>query len=628
MPEPTVPLTFSADSIVDTVREPLLVLGADLKVWRANRSFYRTFAVTPEETIDRLVYDLGNGQWDIPRLRTLLEEILPQNTSFDDFEVTHEFPSIGRKVMLLNARRLYREPNSTEFILLAFEDITERRRLEDERRELEVRFTSLVKNIRDHSIFTLDPQGHITSWNREAEKILGYTETEVLGQHFSTIFTPEDREAGVPAQELSTAMSEGRAEDERWHMRKNGQRFWALGIVTPTQDASGAHTGYSKILRDMTDRKRAEEGLHQADKRKDEFLATLAHELRNPLAPIRNGLQLLRLTTDPATWAQAREMMERQLAQMVRLVDDLLDISRITRNKLELRKAPVELWAVVQSAVETARPQIEASGHTLTVTLPPQPIHLNADLTRLAQVFWNLLNNSAKYTEPGGRISLVAEMQGGEAVVTVQDNGIGLAAESMSGLFEIFSQVDRSLERAQGGLGIGLALVKGLTEAHGGRVEARSDGVGRGSTFIVRLPVTERKPPAGRPQADATQPASQGRILVVDDNRDGAASLAMLLTVMGNDTRTAHDGLEGVELAEAFRPDLIVLDIGLPKLNGYDACRRIREKPWAKDTLIVAATGWGQDDDRRRSKEAGFDYHLVKPVEAAELNRLLAERKT
>jgi CheY-like chemotaxis protein len=322
-------------------------------------------------------------------------------------------------------------------------------------------------------------------------------------------------------------------------------------------------------------------------------------------------------------------MMERQLVQMVRLVDDLLDISRITRNKLELRKAPVELWAVVQSAVETVRPQIEARGHVLTVTLPPQPIHLNADLTRLAQVFWNLLNNSAKYTEPGGRISLVAEMQGGEAVVTVQDNGIGLAAESMPGLFEIFSQVDRSLERAQGGLGIGLALVKGLTEAHGGRVEARSEGVGQGCTFVVRLPVTERKFPAGRPQGgDATQAAAQGRILVVDDNRDGAASLAMLLTVMGNDTRTAHDGLEGVELAEAFRPDLIVLDIGLPKLNGYDACRRIREKPWAKDTLIVAATGWGQDDDRRRSKEAGFDHHLVKPVDAAELNRLLAERKT
>jgi len=628
MPDPTPPLPLTADDIVDTVREPLLILAADLRVRRANRSFYQMFRVAPGDTEGRLIYELGDHQWDIPALRRLLEEVLPQNTVFDDFEVAHDFESIGRKVMLLNARRVYRDSNRTESILLAIEDITERRRLEDERRELETRFTSLVKNIRDHSIFTLDPEGRITSWNREAERILGYGEAEALGQRFSIIFSPEDQQAGVPAQELRTALSEGRAEDERWHLRKNGERFWALGIVTPTQDATGAHTGYSKILRDLTDRKRAEEGLLLADRRKDEFLATLAHELRNPLAPIRNGLQLLRLTTDPATWAQAREMMDRQLAQMVRLVDDLLDISRITRNRLELRKAPVELWAVVQSAVETARPQIEASGHTLTVTLPPVPIHLDADLTRLAQVFWNLLNNSAKYTKPGGRIALTAELKGGEAVVTVQDNGIGIPAESLPNLFEMFSQVDRSLERAQGGLGIGLALVKGLTEAHGGRVEVYTEGAGHGCTFVVRLPVTERKPPAGNVPAETANPAAKGRILVVDDNRDGAASLAMLLTVMGNDTRTAHDGLEGIELAEAFRPDLIVLDIGLPKLNGYDACRRIRARPWAKDTLIVAATGWGQDEDRRRSKEVGFDYHLVKPVDAAELNRLLTERNS
>jgi CheY-like chemotaxis protein/two-component sensor histidine kinase len=291
---------------------------------------------------------------------------------------------------------------------------------------------------------------------------------------------------------------------------------------------------------------------------------------------------------------------------MIRLVDDLLDISRITRNKLELRKAPIDLDAVVQSGVETARPQIEASGHTLSVSLPRQPIHLHADQTRLAQVFWNLLNNSAKYTKPGGHISLSAELEGNEVVVKVRDDGIGIASESLPELFQIFSQVDRSLERAQGGLGIGLALVKALTEAHGGSVTVHSEGSGHGSTFVVRLPVTTDEP-TGNKLADTAEPAPKGRILVVDDNRDNAASLAMLLAIMGNDARTAHDGLEGVELAEAFRPDLIVLDIGLPKLNGYDACRRIREKPWAKDTLIVAATGWGQEEYRRRSKEAGFD---------------------
>ena len=381
----------------------------------------------------------------------------------------------------------------------------------------------------------------------------------------------------------------------------------------------------------MTDRKRAEDALQEADRHKDEFLATLAHELRNPMVPLRNGLHLLRLTTDPETREQARAMMERQLGQMVRLVDDLLDISRISRNKLELRKARIELWAVVQSAVETARPQIEANGHTLTVSLPPLPVYLDADLTRLAQVFWNLLNNSAKYTESGGRISLTAEVLGSEAVVTVEDTGIGIPAEALPHLFEMFSQVDRNLERSQDGLGIGLALVKGLTESHGGTVEVRSAGVGKGSAFVVRLPVTQCgsvRAKLSQKNGDAFGP--RRRILVVDDNRDGASSLATLLTVMGHDTRIAHDGLEGVELAEAYRPDLIVLDIGLPKLNGLDACRRIRERPWARNVVIAAATGWGQDEDRRRSEEAGFDHHLVKPVDAAALQMLAltGSRKT
>jgi CheY-like chemotaxis protein len=390
-----------------------------------------------------------------------------------------------------------------------------------------------------------------------------------------------------------------------------------------------AHEELERRVAERTEQlARANQALQDADRRKDEFLATLAHELRNPLAPIRNGLQLLKLASDPETGEAARAMMERQLAQMVRLVDDLMDVSRITRNKLELRKTRLELWAAVQSALETARSQIEANGHTLTVTLPSYPVYVDGDLTRLAQVFWNLLNNSAKYTEPGGHISLVAEVVRGEAVLTVRDNGIGIPAEALPGLFEMFSQVDGSLERAQGGLGIGLALVKGLTEAHGGNVSVESRGGGHGSTFTVRLPISQGQYAASEGAGRHQPVAGPGRrILIVDDNRDAAASLAMLLTVLGNDTRTAHDGLQAVELADAFRPDLIVLDIGLPKLNGYDACRRIRQQVWAQEMLIVAATGWGQQEDRRRSKEAGFDRHLVKPIDAAELNRLLSERK-
>jgi signal transduction histidine kinase len=367
--------------------------------------------------------------------------------------------------------------------------------------------------------------------------------------------------------------------------------------------------------------------LREADRRKDEFLATLAHELRNPLAPIRNALRVMRLAGDDGSVAEeSREMMERQLAQMVRLVDDLLDVSRITRDKLELRKERVALAAAIESAVETSRPLIEQMGHHLTVALPPEPVHLDADATRLAQVFANLLNNSAKYTERGGLIRLSAELCEGRVVVRVRDNGVGIPAEAMPWLFEMFSQVDRNLERAQGGLGIGLTLVKRLVEMHGGVVYAVSEGAGRGSEFVVELPVGECVPEPEESSADdgGQAVAPKRRILVVDDNRDSATSLSMMLSLMGNETRTAHDGLEAVEAAAAFRTDVILLDIGLPKLNGYDACRRIREQSNGCRPVVVACTGWGQVEDRRRTTEAGFDHHLVKPLDPDALQELLA----
>jgi CheY-like chemotaxis protein len=351
----------------------------------------------------------------------------------------------------------------------------------------------------------------------------------------------------------------------------------------------------------------------------------LAHELRNPLAPIRNGLQLLKLTSDPSIAGEAIAVMERQLNQMVRLVDDLLDINRINRNKLELRKTRVDLASIVQCALETARPQIEAKGHKLTITLPSSPVYLDGDLTRLAQVFCNLLNNSAKYTESGGLISLTAQTEGDEVSVTVRDNGIGIPADSLPSLFAMFSQVDRNLERAEGGLGIGLALVQGLVDAHCGRVSAQSDGPGHGSTFIVHLPIAKTEAHVEHLSQLECKMIANHKILVVDDNRDAASSLAMLLRVMGNETRAAHDGLQALELAEAFRPDLIIMDIGMPKLNGYDTCRRIRDTPWGKGILLVAVTGWNQEEDRRRSKDAGFDHHIVKPIDSAALRRLITD---
>ncbi len=381
------------------------------------------------------------------------------------------------------------------------------------------------------------------------------------------------------------------------------------------------------VFFDITERKRAEEALREADRRKDEFLATLAHELRNPLAPIRNGLELIRLVNgDRQSVEQARTMMDRQLQQMVHLVEDLLDLSRISSGKIVLRKEQVELARVVQHAVETSLPTIEQAGHNLEIALPPGPIFVLADTTRLCQVFANLLNNAAKYTERGGQIRLTVRMQGDEALVSVQDNGIGIPGHMLSQVFDMFTQIDRNLERSQGGLGIGLSIVKRLVEMHEGRIEVRSEGQDKGSEFLVRLPIS-RGPVAhqGPDQGWAVRSATCHRILVVDDNEDAATSLAKLLELMGNQTQIASSGMQALELLTGFKADLVLLDIGMPGLNGYDTARRIREQSSSKEMVLVALTGWGQDDDRRKSREAGFDHHLTKPANLAQLEKLLAD---
>jgi PAS domain S-box-containing protein len=381
------------------------------------------------------------------------------------------------------------------------------------------------------------------------------------------------------------------------------------------------------LFNDITERRRTEEALKDADRKKDEFLATLAHELRNPLAPIRNAVQVLTAKgpADPElVWA--RGVIDRQVQVMARLLEDLLDVSRISRNTLDLRKERVDLAAVVEAALETSRPVIEAGRHELTVTLPPEPVRLEADAVRLAQVFANLLTNAAKYTEDGGRIRLSAKRQGTVVEVSVGDSGIGIAAEMLPRVFDIFSQDKPALARSQGGLGIGLSLVKGLVELHGGTVEVVSDGPGRGSEFVVRLPAaaTTPVPEPARPGDDGPPPVPNRRLLVVDDNRDSADSLAVLLELHGHEVATAYDGEQAVEAAATLRPEVVLLDLGMPRLNGYDACRRIREQPGGREMYLIALTGWGQKEDRRRTEAAGFDHHIVKPVDPAALMNLLA----
>ena len=378
---------------------------------------------------------------------------------------------------------------------------------------------------------------------------------------------------------------------------------------------------------EIAERQRAEKALQDSDRRKSEFLAMLAHELRNPLAPIRHALQIVRLTGGLAEPVQAaHDMMERQVGQIVRLVDDLLDVSRISRGTIELRKRHVELDSVVNHAVEAARPTYEGAGIQLTVTLPPKPLYVDGDPTRLTQVVGNLLSNACKFTERGGDVRLTVERDDKDVVIRVQDTGIGIAADQVPHIFEMFRQIDTSLERTQSGLGIGLTLVKELVEQHGGTMEAYSAGISHGSAFVARLPIVVEttKPPLPEPTGTTPTTITPRRILVVDDNRDQAESLALILKLKGNVTHTAYDGLEAVAAAATFKPDAILLDIGLPKISGYEAARRIRAQSWGKKVLLVALTGWGQDQDRQKSRTAGFDDHLVKPVELASLTNLLA----
>jgi signal transduction histidine kinase/CheY-like chemotaxis protein len=363
-----------------------------------------------------------------------------------------------------------------------------------------------------------------------------------------------------------------------------------------------------------------------ADRRKDEFLATLAHELRNPLAPIGNALALVQYAGDDHhIQQQAHETMQRQFGQMVRLVDDLLDVGRITRDKLELRRQQVELASVIRQAIETCRSVAAGMGHALLVDLPAEPIWVHADAVRLAQVFINLLNNACKFSEPGARISIKAKRHGGEVAVRVKDTGIGIAPDKLETIFEMFEQVDKSLDRTRGGLGIGLTLVKRLVELHGGRVSVHSEGPGRGSEFVVWVPVLKDATQTIDWETKSTPGEAQSRrILVTDDNQDAARSLALLLKYGGHVVETAFDGAEAIQKAEAWRPDIMLLDLGMPEMNGYDVCRSIRERSWGKAIRIVALTGWGQDRDRQNTREAGFDAHLVKPVDVRLLGQVLS----
>lgn len=691
-------------------------------------------------------------------------------------------------------------PPGSRRVGVLFNDVSDRKRAETLLREKEERLKLLVDRARDYAVMVTDRDGRVVDWSGGAGGITGIAPEEILGKPADVIFTPEDRDAGVPAREMEKAAREGRAEDQRWHLRKDGSQFFADGVMVPLRGDDGALRGFGKVFRDVTTRKRAEDSvrfladasaslaelvdyqstlqrianlavggfadwcvvdmigedgkrdrlavtdaeaqevaaarnadlaflhddgvsglvpdvletgepevvfdlaatdldlapqradrlarlrglgirsylcvpllsrsrviggitflssstrrrfgrdelrvaqdlaervtaavenaqlyrtLQEQDRRKDEFLATLAHELRNPLAPIRNGLQILQMDRTHSEHAGTTLlMMDRQLRHITHLVDDLMDVARVSSGKVALRVDRVPLRAIVDAAVETSRQAIEDAEHELALRMPREPLTVAADRTRLVQVLANLLNNAAKYTPPGGRIVLSVQRDDGFAAIRVADTGLGIPPEMLPRVFELFTQVGTSLERSQGGLGIGLTLVKRLVEMHGGTVAAESRGHGQGSTFTVRIPLASE--PSAAESSDPREALNQGGppldILVVDDNHDSALTLAKLLELRGHKVKAAHDGPEALRLLACYRPHLILLDLGLPGMSGYEVARRIRDSAELQGVTMAALTGWGQEDDRRRTREAGFDHHLVKPADPDELEKIV-----
>lgn len=527
--------------------------------------------------------------------------------------------------MLYNARPLFDGQGQVRGSVGVCLDITARKQVEEDLRQSEQRFARFMQHLPGLA-WIKDLQGRCVFANDSAVRAFCRPRAELHGKTDDEIFPPETAARFQENDRLALESGAGLALIETLEHDDGVLRSFLVNKFTIV-GADNKAVLIGGIAIDVTDRLRAEKALKEADRRKNEFLATLAHELRNPLAPIRNSLQLLRLANgNREVMDQACSMMERQVQHVVRLIDDLLDISRITSGKVQLRKERIQLAAVVQSALEASRPLIEAQAHELTVTLPHEMIVLEADPTRLAQVFSNLLANAAKYTEKAGHIWLTAERQGSAVVVCVRDTGIGIPAEHLPHIFEIFSQVAPALERSQGGLGIGLALVRGLVELHGGTIAAHSDGNGMGSEFIVRLPIAEGQlQTAQEPVENDVKPRSGPtcRILVVDDNRDAADNLAMVLRLMGHNVLTAYDGVEAVQAAATFHPDVVLLDIGMPKMNGYEAARHIREQTWGRRIVLISLTGWGQEEDKRRATEVGFHHHLTKPVDTGVLEKLL-----
>jgi PAS domain S-box-containing protein len=503
-------------------------------------------------------------------------------------------------------------------------DLSERREYEQELRASEERFRLLVDGVTEYAIFVLDRNGAVSSWNAGAERIKGYKASEILGKHCSYFFTAEDIAANRPWQHLALARESGRYKEEGWRVRKDGTLFWAGIVVTALHDSEGGLYGYANVTQDLTQRRHTE-NLADTAQRMHEFIAMLSHELRNPLAPIRNAVALMgrKGLSDPTLEAM-RQTIDRQSVHLTRLLDELLDVNRIARGRFTVEREPLDLADVLARAIETSRPMIDARRHRLNIDLPSEPMPLLGDAVRLTQAFVNLLNNAAKYTPDGGEIHLHAAVRDSEIEIRIRDNGKGIEPDKLERVFDLFMQVEPNADTALGGLGVGLALVRRVIELHAGHVQARSEGLGRGTELVTRLPRPSEHLRVVGETCTAPPPASRRlRVLVADDNHDAADSLQLLIQSLDHDAHAAYDGPSALALARSLRPDVVLLDIGMPQMSGYEVARELQlfeEKP-----VIIAVTGWGQTADRQRSRDAGLSHHFVKPVSEETLRSVLAE---
>jgi len=505
-------------------------------------------------------------------------------------------------------------------------DLTERRRHEDELRLSEERFRLLVDGVTEYAIMTLDVDGFVTSWNAGAERIKGYKSDEILGKHVSYLYPSEAVLENKPWAQLSAARSSGRLTDEGWRLRKDGTLFWAMTVTTALHDQEGKPYGFAHVVQDLTQRRHSE-ALADTAQRMHEFIAMLAHELRNPLAPIRNAVALMgRKGLKDPTLESMRQTIDRQSVLLTRLLDELLDVNRVARGQFSIQHELMDLREAIAQAIETSRPLIDMRGHRLSVSVPDQPVLVRGDALRLTQAILNLLNNAAKYTPKSGSIDLSASVRNAEIEIRVSDNGRGIDPAMLERIFDLFVQLDPNTNTSLGGLGVGLALVRRVIELHGGSIQARSAGAGQGAEFIARFPLSvEQLKVVARGEPRVPSALRRLRILIVDDNKDAADTLSQLLASMDQDICTVYDGVAAIAAAKTFQPEVVLLDIGMPEMSGYEVARALHAENSSAKPVLVAITGWGQGADRQQALDAGFHHHFVKPMSEEHLRRLLSQ---